>query len=104
MDKIDLHCSSNYLSEVSIVMNCNHILHPGDLLSESEEVAPKEITLDRKDHMVLETQPWSLQPTLCTYLVTQKHLLEICSGSLVKTAVVINPLYNVCRNSEFYFI
>lgn len=50
--------------------------------------------------MVLETQPWSPPPTVCTYLVTENNLLEISSGSLVKTAVVINPLNNVCRNKR----
>lgn len=43
MDKIYFQCSSIYLTEVSIVMNCNHILHPEDLLSEIEQVAPKEV-------------------------------------------------------------
>lgn len=39
MAKIYSQCTSIYLSEVILVVNCNRIFHLEDLLSETEKVA-----------------------------------------------------------------
>lgn len=41
MAKIYSQCTSIYLSEVILVVNCNRIFHLEDLLSETEKVALK---------------------------------------------------------------
>lgn len=89
-------------------MNCNHIFHLEDLLSETEKVASKQSIRSGNTGKttqywkVLETPPWSPQPTVRAYLITQKYLLQINYGSLAKTAVEINLLNNLYSSSEFY--
>lgn len=99
-----MQCSSIYFSEVSIVMNCNHKLHPEDLLSETEQVAPKSSCKRQERPHGIGNSTVVSSP----YCLHKPGNTEISPwnipGSLFKTAVVTNPLNNVCRNSEFYFI